>query len=338
LAKNPSHGLLNSIGSAPQPQKGSATSKQQALWSKILADNNVGGSWPTTFELLGLFTENDNVSGNWHSDLFPPNRMKLIHSVGAAALISWRPASSMIPYTGIFATGAIGLVRAASATEPSTDWFTGAKSMTPGLSLKFFRDNVESSNVLALWSLNGMNSFNFFRDGGFMNHVGAGNLSFTEQLLLDKFKTVSSQPGLVGTSDLAMADANGNMTSPAQALFPFGLIFQTNPAYHALFAGSTTGDVGKMFSSTNFTDPHMSKIYAVDSTDWPPTLIYVGDIYLESEWRASKFADQGIFFRHIFSQQDFDLRPSWKKSFEDPTKKRWEVENFELYKPYLPSW
>lgn len=40
-----------------------------ALWAKIVADNNVGASWPTTFELLGLFTEDDHVSGDWHSDL-----------------------------------------------------------------------------------------------------------------------------------------------------------------------------------------------------------------------------------------------------------------------------
>jgi len=264
--------------------------------------------------------------------------MKLIHSVGAAALFSFRPSATKHSYTVLFASGApYGLVRAASAVEPTTSWWSGDQSMAPGLSLKFFRDGVESANTLALWSLQTTPSFNFFEHTGFMNHVGAANLSAVEQLLLDKFKSVSAQPGLIGNSDMAMADASGNRVDPANAQFPFGLIFQTNPSYQSLFAGSTSGDVGAMFSQTNFTDPHMSKVYAVDSPSWPPTIVHIGDIYLESEWRASKFADQGVFYRHVFSQQDFALRPQWGKDFNDPAKKRWQYESFELYRPFLPS-
>jgi hypothetical protein len=190
LLSSPTHAgalkLLQSPGAsdpAPHNDTGTAQSKQQALWAKILADNNVGASWPTALELLGLFTENDNVSGDWHSDLFPPGRQKLIHSVGAAALFSWRPSSVRHGYTGLFATGAqYGLLRAASAIEPSTSWWTGEKSMAPGFSLKFFRDDVESANTVALWSLSTTPSFNFFEHDGFMNHVGAANLSVVEQV------------------------------------------------------------------------------------------------------------------------------------------------------------
>jgi hypothetical protein len=30
-------------------------------------------------------------------------------------------------------------------------------------------------------------------------------------------------------------------------------------------------------------------------------------------------------------------RPQWQKAFEDPTKKRWQYESFELYRPFLPA-
>lgn len=146
------------------------------------------------------------MTTDWHSDFFPPNRMKLIHSVGAVALASFRPTGVSHPYTGLFASGAKhGLIRAASATEPSTSWFTGTPSMTPGYSFKFFRDNVESANFLALWALQSTPSFNFYKHSGFCNHVGSANLSTSEQLLLDKFKTVSQQPGLIALSGKSRA-------------------------------------------------------------------------------------------------------------------------------------
>jgi hypothetical protein len=114
-----------------------------------------------------------------------------------------------------------------------------------------------------------------------------------------------------------MADEQGNLWT--QPVFPFGLVLQTNPVYQTYFAGSTSPSVGDMFSQFNFTDPHVCKVkkmrashttnkqtnnshrqvYAVESPAWPPTLTHIADIYLESVWRASQFADDGLFFRLI---------------------------------------
>jgi hypothetical protein len=38
----------------------------------------------------------------------------------------------------------------------------------------------------------------------------------------------------------------------------------------------------------------------------------------------------------VFIEQDWSFEPAWAKAFNDPAKKRWEIENFELYAPYLP--
>jgi hypothetical protein len=46
---------------------------------------------------------------------------------------------------------------------------------------------------------------------------------------------------------------------------------------------------------------------------------HIADVFLESDFRASKFADQRVFFRHVFAEQDFALRPHWQKIFEEPT-------------------
>lgn len=53
------------------------------------------------------------------SDEFPEGRYKLIHSVGGAASvkIDWNAAASK--YTGLFREANLGLIRLASATQPS---------------------------------------------------------------------------------------------------------------------------------------------------------------------------------------------------------------------------
>lgn len=206
--------------------------------------------------------------------------------------------------------------------------------MTPGFSLKFFRDNTESANFVALHTLQAQSSYNFFEAPGFANHVGSGGLSFAEGLLLDKFRTVSSQPGLVGLSDMAMVDERGQNASAVD--FPFGVLLQTNPAFTAAFANSTSGDVPSTLSGQPAPSAHLSKVYAIASPAWPPTLTHIGNIFLTSEFRASAYADDGVFFRHIFIQHDWALKPAWKTAFEDPARKRWLDEGYDLYAKYLP--
>jgi hypothetical protein len=93
-----------------------------------------------------------------------------------------------------------------------------------------------------------------------------------------------------------------------------------------------------VLSTANFTDTHFLKVYAVDSPSDTPSIDYIADVHLDSQWHASKFADIGTFFRHILFEDDLAMAPaSWKTQL---TKKRLEVESFSFYndKNLIPAW
>lgn len=87
-------------------------------------------------------------------------RTKYIHSVGATGKVKFVSSGSH-PYTGIFEGADHGIVRLSSAAEPTAD---GKQPLAPGLGLKFLRDNVDSANLVAMWSVNGnpAGDWNFF--------------------------------------------------------------------------------------------------------------------------------------------------------------------------------
>jgi hypothetical protein len=84
--------------------------------------------------------------------------------------------------------------------------------------------------------------------------------------MLYKLKSASAHPGIVGTSDMAMASEDGTFVEPEDAMFPFALAFQFNPAYRALFkraatTAADTVDVAQMFVQSEFVDPRFCKVY-----------------------------------------------------------------------------
>ena len=90
-------------------------------------------------------------------------RQKDIHSVGNVAKVKFvaNGASSGV-YSGIFGDSAdYGLIRlsvAAGWPDPSV------LNLKPGMGLKFLRDGVDSANLVAMYSVDGQPSFNFFEN------------------------------------------------------------------------------------------------------------------------------------------------------------------------------
>lgn len=80
-------------------------------------------------------------------------------------------------------------------------------NVTPGLTLKILRDGVKSSNIFAMYSLEGQSSFNMF-EHDLTNHVpnlGDG-ASLALKALAAKFKTASQWPTMIGLKDCASFD------------------------------------------------------------------------------------------------------------------------------------
>jgi hypothetical protein len=121
----------------------------------------------------------DTESGVWHQGLLKetmdpvfdtpgdefacPNgtcRTKDIHSIGVVAKAKF-VSSGQGNFTGVFGADAdYGLVRLSVATPPDPN----TKILKPGMGLKFLRDGVDSANLLAMYSVDGQPSWNFFEN------------------------------------------------------------------------------------------------------------------------------------------------------------------------------
>ena len=128
--------------------------------------------------------------------LFYGHREKFIHTVGVVATAEWRSVGDH-SYTGVFTGSQHVIIRLSLATRPDPR----RMRTIPGIALKFLRDGVTSGNLVAMFSVDGQQSWNFFRNN-FTNHIP----SFQSPALFPlgvKFATASRNIQQVGLSDMA---------------------------------------------------------------------------------------------------------------------------------------
>ena len=75
------------------------------------------------------------------------------------------------------------------------------KKTTPGFGLKFLRDGVDSGNFVAMDSVDGQESWNFFLRN-FTNNIPSPSLAMAP--LAVKFATATPHIGQVGLSNMAL--------------------------------------------------------------------------------------------------------------------------------------
>jgi len=118
--------------------------------------------------------------------------------------------------------------------------------MTPGLTLKFLRNNVQSANMFALVSLEGINTDEFFSHN-FSNGLAYPNMNLELQVLFEKFTQASNCPLMVGGSELALYDFDGKKYDEPK--FPFQLIFK--PLVKIGNCSYNEGTLRNLFTSAN---------------------------------------------------------------------------------------
>lgn len=150
------------------------------------------------------------------SDVMPVNRVKAIHSVGWVAQFEFNGDSDTL-YTGVFQGTSSGIIRFSLAKEYSDS------NISPGVGIKFLRDNHPSCNIGALPNIDGQEEKNFFLNV-FKNHndVPAG---ISGKVILKKFQEASNCPLNIGLSDCSQITVKGETLSWHDANFPFELLF-----------------------------------------------------------------------------------------------------------------
>ena len=145
------------------------------------------------------------MSASW----FWGQRTKWIHSVGPVAKVKFLPATGQ-PFDGVFKGADYGLLRFSSAQQPNSEG-----GLSPGFGLKFLKDGVDSSNVVAIGS---SSTWNYF-GGDFSNWIGVRD-DFAVNVLRWKFSFYTDTIFTMGTSEMRI-DQQGNEGSN----FPFKMRF-----------------------------------------------------------------------------------------------------------------
>ncbi len=238
------------------------------------------------------------------ADDLPSMRSKTIHSVGGGvAQFEWNDLGGH-PYTGVFSGDSkTNILRLSIAREIDKG------NYKVGGGFKFLRNGVKSCNFVAMWSLSGQNSADFFANE-WTNHVQLGasqsTMATAQKLLLEKFKTASAHPQYLGLSDCATYGSNGSKV--ASPVFPFQLFLvpaaavkgKQNPAGKSW--GPDPFQLKQFPAGTPLWD-----IYAIANPNAPR--VKIAELISSSGFTDSKFGDKELFIQHQRMEDDLKMRP-----------------------------
>lgn len=295
-----------------------AAEKQEQLWS-ALAANHDSNPWPNTLEVVQLFFESMNLTFAADWDEMPPNelkfwpyktgytRTKLAHAQGAVALVEWVSNGSH-NYTGLFQGAPSGLIRLSLGGPPNLD--PASPSMVPGIGLKFLRSGLEATNLFGLYTLDGQNSFNFFEHDLTSHPPELGvNASYFVRKVRDVFATASGFPSMLGSSDFASFNTNGQAVQAPN--FPFRLVFHPTTDYRLKLKGTApSAQVLSVVAQALVPDTVLYEVYA-QATPYSDALSPIGSLILRSPCYTSAFGDKSLFMQHVRMEKDLALRPEW---------------------------
>ena len=139
--------------------------KSDKIWAKII-ESPLIGRW----HFLETLTVGQNEVFDTKGDEFDCHflfgcRNKTIHSKGNVGKVKWIDLGGH-PYGGIFKGGDSGYARFSAAAPVDSK----TPNMKPGMGVKFLRDGVDSANFVAMYSVDGQDSLNFF-ENDWSNHI-----------------------------------------------------------------------------------------------------------------------------------------------------------------------
>jgi len=283
----------------------SAAEKSSIIMANIMEDTT-GDDWYGILEMGGMFLEDMCPTFRAPGDELPFEgngiREKYIHTVGTVAQVEWKDLGGH-SYSGIFKGATNGYVRLSLAKEPVTT----VQETAPGMGLKFLRDGIDSANLVAMYSVNGQDSWNFFKND-FTTHIGKAELELIPLIL--KFSEATNYVMEVGLSDWGLYGEDGIQVADADFKFPFMLRFK--PTGEISFPDEYVND----WKDDLMSIPAGTTLYQVYALDEPEELggieAHIADLVLTSALTTSTWGDNHLFFRHQDMADDVALRPEWK--------------------------
>lgn len=292
------------------------TLEEEAIDNLSKSASERSSNFPTAMAKLRFLLRDDfSPTFDRFRDDLPYTHAKRIRSVGGIGLVTWKPTSNpeLNPYTGIFETGTPHALIRLSYTSPNDESGT-----TPGLSLKLFRDGMPSSNLLAMESLAGQSSGNFFQFD-FSNHLEPAKTALLKYVArrFSRYSCPTTRTGLseVALSTETLAVMNLASSSTQKNLdsmnFPYRIIFRPNSNLTDQFATyPPDGDLFAMLTAIE-EGTKLYDMYAVDSHDSEEQEIHLGHLELTRALQPSMIGDRVLFFRHQKVEEDYAMRPQY---------------------------
>jgi hypothetical protein len=295
---------LRTPASIPQNYEAmSGCEKQDVLWDRI--QSSIYKELPDYKklglpQLMGMGVQALKLKGSLHLDFAPDGWKKYLHRRAGVAKVKISPVSSK--YTGVFEGADCALLRLSLTYKTA-----GSKPVAPGLALKVLRDQTSSANVSALVSLDGQGKdFNFFKNP--MSNIVPTGKDIGQKLVHGMFSRTSKYPEELVLQHMAQINSHGKKSlspnSPRQLFFVPGKSvksfsskehdvredFLSIPEGTVIFHIYALSDKYKIFDYSNYTPEMVSKFLSESE--------HIADIISASEFAASEFGDDGIFFRH----------------------------------------
>lgn len=230
-------------------------------------------------------------------------RKKLIHTVGDTAKFRLT-SSGDHPFTGAFSKGTeTGMIRISMAAQPNQN----KQFLIPGMGLKFLRDGIDSASMVAMYSVDGQDSFNIFKND-WANHI-KDTTNPALKILSKTFAKVSDYPNGVGVSDIASFENDG--TAVESVVFPFLMRFEPTDEVRNMFPDTYTSP----YTEQLMTIKEGTLLFNVYGWDAPEEMggveHSIGELYTTSMFTTTTFGDETLFFRHQSIESDLVLMPEW---------------------------
>lgn len=267
----------------------SAAEKLDILWKENLIPNEY--KVVPEIQSLGLFDLVKLMSKSFlaksfdhESDEMPEGRVKLLHPFGSVVQIEFVP-TPKASSSGLLKSGAIGIARLSLAGNPNLMGYT------PGMGLKLLVDGKPSVNLHVMNSLSGQNNDQNFFALEFSNILPKP--PFYLSLLAQAFTRVKSPPTELNINGITQVNSSGEVVESENIKNVYQIVFRPNP--ELAIASDTQRDFREELAEI----PSGSTLYSVftrrhESSD----LKKVGYLVTRSEFVASRYGDEKLFFQH----------------------------------------
>lgn len=267
-----------------------------------------------------------DIKMSFQSDFAPDGYEKAIHAHGLLGKVRYRavppPIGEKSP-SGLLSDSEVpGLLRLSFTSAP--DGQTGL--LAPGLALKLFRNRHLSSNISAIYSLDGQKEVNFFTHE--LSNVVPMGVSTSAKISSLLFRSVSKHPRKISVKKFAEMDIDGRYFAGNDLIYPYQIYFVPTPnllqetqkcawstpsnaladlrnclqKIWEMNPTQTLYDVFGSFPSSSLPQEQVVPSEREEMDTSPATYRAkarkLGEIIMESPFESSYFGDSLLFFKH----------------------------------------